>query len=171
MEGDNCSLCTDARKELQNISRNFTKCSSIECKSVLLQHFPTYRESDNGCIEKDVSKFEEFREKWEVLSKESTSFIGKLIKPRIAFSGHSHHYCRINNSLNIEEFTLASYNWRNVQNPSFLLAKFTKTEHNVLKCNLPTEMTIVIWYITVTSILLFIVIRNCRKSDKRSKIC
>lgn len=171
MEGDTCDLCTQARSELQELSKEFIKCKSKNCQPIILQHFPTYRDSDNECFEKDDSKFEIYREKWEVLSKESTKLIGKSLKPKLAFSGHSHYYCRLNNSLNIEEFTVASYNWRNTEKPSFLLAKFSNSEYNVMKCNLPSENTIIIWYAVTFCILLFILIRNCRKSDARSKIC
>lgn len=97
---------------------------------LILQHFPTYRESDERCIEKDSDKQDVYREGWEVISKESTDLIGiqilyfeteminelkilgRMLSPRLILSGHSHFYCRIRNTLKIEEYTLASFNWR-----------------------------------------------------------
>ena len=44
---------------------------------IILQHFPLYRESDVGCVNKDFPINNDiFREKWEVLSKESTKLLG-----------------------------------------------------------------------------------------------
>lgn len=80
-----------------------------------------YRKSDEDCISHDSPVIEKYKERWEVLSKDSSKLIGDLLKPRLAFSGHSHHYCHIKNTLNIEEFTVASFSWRNKNNPSFLL--------------------------------------------------
>lgn len=83
-----------------------------------------YRESDEACDERDTKKLEKFRETWEVLSQESTDLLGELLEPRLAFSGHSHDYCRLTNRLNIEEFTIPSFSWRNRDNPAFALVSY-----------------------------------------------
>lgn len=73
------------------------------------------------CLESDSEEMEAFRERWEVLSKDATKWLGKMLDPRVAFSGHSHNYCRVKNMLDIEEYTISSYSWRNKNNPKFLL--------------------------------------------------
>ena len=90
-----------------------------------MQHFPTYRASDKYCIDQDEDNaITDYREKWEVLSLKSTKLLGKLIEPRVVFSGHSHEYCRIINQLKVEEYTISSFNWRNKNNPKFLLVSY-----------------------------------------------
>lgn len=91
MQNDRCELCESTKKELHKVSK-FLKCqknpevclnSTVAEKQtnynrpIVLQHFPTYRRSDNECLTKDTPIVEEFRENWEVLSKKSTDLIGK----------------------------------------------------------------------------------------------
>lgn len=138
MTRDGCAFCYESELQLFNLAKrlecaknssshrdcdNFSRKLKTYSRPIVLQHFPTYRTSDGECIESDAPVSEKYRENWEVLSKDATSFIGRLLNPRVAFSGHSHHYCRINNSLGIEEFTIASFSWRNKRNPSFLLVR------------------------------------------------
>ena len=47
-------------------------------RPIVLQHFPTYRSSDKTCRVHDAPHFEEYREKWEVLSKDATDWLGNL---------------------------------------------------------------------------------------------
>jgi hypothetical protein len=157
MEGDKCHLCLDAEHEMKYFSRvlNCYK-GNIDCKNVeplpysrpiVLQHFPMYRKSDLRCKDADSENLEKYREKWEVLSMDSTDLIGKLLDPRLVIAGHSHHYCRIEkNRLKIEEYTLASFNWRNLNNPSFILAKFSPTEHYIGQCKMTRETTVFLTY-------------------------
>lgn len=127
-----------------------------------------YRESDEDCEEKDAEKIEKFRENWEVLSQEATDLIGDLLEPRLAFSGHSHDYCRVKNRLKIEEYTIPSFSWRNRDNPAFSLviqgfcfygkvfliieiksfqATFTEKDYSVTMCDMPRESTVIWTYI------------------------
>lgn len=107
----------------RGIGKNCRSVPKIERHSppIILQHYPMYRESDDDCIENDTPKIEKYRESWDVLSQESTDFIGELLEPRLAFSGHSHNYCLIKNRLNIEEYTIPSFSCRNRDNPAFAL--------------------------------------------------
>lgn len=132
---DGCYFCQSAEAEIQRISKrlncakhnlNNRACNnsdklSFYARPVVLQHFPTFRKSDATCEEYDTPELEEFRENWEVLSRNATEFLGRILNPRVAFSGHSHHYCRSYNLWSVEEFTIASFSWRNKVNPSFLL--------------------------------------------------
>ena len=61
------------------------------------------------------------REKWEVVSKEMSSKLLSLIKPRLVLSGHTHHGCYIVHEDGTPEMTIPSFSWRNINNPSFVL--------------------------------------------------
>lgn len=170
MEGDECDLCVTAHNELIELAEKF-ECSRglIECRErsiekysrpIILQHFPTYRPSDHDCLDHDQQELETFRESWEVLSKNATALLAEMLSPRIAFSGHSHHYCRTMNNMGIEEYTLASFSWRNTKTPSFLLASFTPDQYKVEKCSMPTEPMILKSYLFGVFIVIGLVIRN-----------
>lgn len=129
--------CNESRRARHNNHRLFPgilKCSrgiGRNCQNapklqhynppIILQHYPMYRESDEACMEHDTLTIEKFRETWEVLSQESTDLLGELLEPRLAFSGHSHDYCVLQNRLHIEEYTIPSFSWRNRDNPAFAL--------------------------------------------------
>ncbi|CAD7079158.1 unnamed protein product [Hermetia illucens] len=181
MENDGCYFCEGAKYKLRKIQSTLD-CSKDESKCVigtttdrlrysrpiLLQHFPTYRKSDKRCIEGDIPALESYRENWEVLSKESTDFIGKTLNPRVVFSGHSHHYCRIKNRLKVEEYTISSFSWRNKNNPSFLLALFTPDNYAVSICYLPHETTVIKFYgssVFLNFVILSVYLTRKRKQD------
>ncbi|XP_055637439.1 metallophosphoesterase 1 homolog [Toxorhynchites rutilus septentrionalis] len=165
MEGDGCQLCETAEKELRSVSavfkcgRGIGKCENVPkleeySQPIILQHFPMHRDSDKLCKEHDSPEMELYRERWEVISKESTDLIGELLNPRLAFSGHSHHFCYMaKNRLGIEEYTLPSFSWRNKNNPSFILAQISLSEHSISRCQMPVESTIINIYL-VGAILL-----------------
>lgn len=137
MSRDGCYFCEKAESELLQITAQLdcahkktqTACRHVTSKlpfysrPILLQHFPTYRKSDAACIEHDAPEIEVFRPNWEVLSKDATNFLAENLNPRVAFSGHSHHYCRSHTIWGTEEYTVASFSWRNKNNPSFLLVR------------------------------------------------
>ncbi|XP_067624953.1 metallophosphoesterase 1 homolog isoform X2 [Eurosta solidaginis] len=178
MLNDGCGYCNAALNDLSKISAQLMclqsgdKCREVETlkehhvysRPILMQHFPTYRKSDAVCKEHDAPKFDIFRENWEVLSKESTDLIGKLLKPRVAFAGHSHHYCLNINRFGIEEYTVASFSWRNKIEPSFLLAAFKATNYSVSKCDmLPQQHVYNIYTTALIIISAIIIIEKCRK--------
>ncbi|XP_055596047.1 metallophosphoesterase 1 homolog [Uranotaenia lowii] len=170
MEGDGCQLCETAEKELRAISsifkcgRGIGHCTGVPkleeySKPIVLQHFPMHRDSDKDCREHDAPNVELFRERWEVISKESTDLIGELLNPRLAFGGHSHHYCHLaRNRLGIEEYTLASFNWRNKNNPSFILAQISLSEHSIARCQMPQESTVITVYLMGGIVLISLVL-------------
>lgn len=141
LEQDGCSLCEKAEADIAGISkrlhcakhqhRNSSDCRELPnklpfySKPVLLQHFPTYRKSDNECEEHDSYEVEINKEKWDVLSMNATDFLGEQLNPNVVFCGHTHHYCRSYNKWGIEEYTAASFNRRQKRNPSFLLVSST----------------------------------------------
>ena len=124
-------------------------------------------------MDKNSINLDKYREKWDTLSLESTKFLGKQLDPRAFFSGHSHHNCRIKNSLGIDEYTIASFNWRNINNPSFLLTIFTDSDYSVSKCDSPKETTVICCYVAgviLSLVLSFIDIKILRMYQKFKSI-
>lgn len=148
MERDGCSLCNEAEFNLKSIEKklNQLKKNGKYSQPIVLQHFPTYRETDEQCLDVNSVNNDKYRENWDTLSKESTEFINRTLQPRAYFSGHSHHHCRLKNSVGVDEFTVASFNWRNINNPSFLLSIFTPNEFSTSKCELPKESSVIATY-------------------------
>lgn len=167
MEDDGCDLCEEAKETLKSISKEIKKDEI----SFVLQHFPTYRESDEMCIEKNSINNEKYREKWETLSKDASEMIEKLINPRAYFSGHTHHYCLHKNKKGINEYTLASFNWRNINNPSFLLAIFSDNDFSISKCDMPKESTVYLCYAigVFLSIIIALLTVKRQKFNKSKK--
>lgn len=96
---------------------------------------------------------------------------GNLLEPRLAFSGHSHHYCKLVNRLKIEEYTLSSFSWRNKNNPSFILATFSPIDYKISRCLMPEEMNVYYIYIfggILALIFSLVRFRNIRKIRKVS---
>lgn len=142
LERDGCVLCEEAEADIRNISKrlncakensNSSDCHNLPDKlpfysrPVLLQHFPTYRKSDDDCEEHDSYEVEINKESWDVLSKNATDFLGEQLDPIVVFCGHTHHYCRSYNKWRVEEYTVASFNRRQKRNPSFLLVSRSVT--------------------------------------------
>ena len=174
MEGDGCNLCNEAEFDIKSIEKKLhqLKVKDRYSKPIVLQHFPTFRLSDDQCLDKNSINNDKYRERWDTLSKAATEFIDKSLQPRAYFSGHSHHNCRLKNSVGIEEFTLASFNWRNINNPSFLLAVFTPEDFSVSLCELPKETSVFTIYVIGTILSLIFAITNVKsmKSFYRLKI-
>lgn len=93
-----------------------------------------YRQSDQACTGEDTAPYNEklvrFREAYDCLSKESSDFLFKLIKPRLIMSGHTHHHCVTEHVLekapiykSVREYSVPSFSWRNRNDPSFYLVK------------------------------------------------
>lgn len=179
MEDDGCDFCRAANKQLQKISnilycskegKNNQHCNNVKklqlSRPIFLQHFPMYRPSDEICKEPDSAppniKSQSFRERWECLSKEASAKIIKLLNPRIIFTGHTHYGCHIIHDKNIPEWTIPSFNWRNINNPSFILAVFTPDKFAVNKCYMPKENTVIITYIFGTVFLLVYIFFNLK---------
>lgn len=171
MEGDGCSLCNEAEFNIKTIERklNQLKTNGKYSRPIVLQHFPLFRQSDEECFDTNSINNDKYREKHDTLSKVATDFIDKSLDPRAYFSGHSHHYCRLKNSKNVEEFTIASFNWRNINNPSFLLAIFTPDNYSISKCDMPMESTVIACYAigSILSIVFAVANFNCIKLVKR----
>lgn len=139
MEGDGCTICSEAEAELREISRKLN-CSqeqvqgSSQCDHeqrlplsapVLLQHYPLYRASDANCSGEDAAPPEErsvpFEEKYDVLSREASQKLLWWLRPRLILSGHTHSACEVLHPGGAPEVSVPSFNWRNRNNPSFIM--------------------------------------------------
>jgi len=162
-EGDNCFLCEDAEKRLAKISSGLS-CAGPDCPGpVLMSHFPLYRDSDEMCDELDEApspdKFDKFREGWECISNSSSQLLKDKLKPRIAFTGHTHHGCRTNHEEGFMEWTVSSFSWRNKNNPAFLLARFSESSVEVSKCFMPEEDTVYLVYMLAGALLVLFFVK------------
>ncbi|EDV44477.2 uncharacterized protein Dana_GF20377 [Drosophila ananassae] len=182
MEADGCQFCSQAKEQLQNISR-ILQCmkfpQDVDCAPeytrpsysdpILLQHFPTYRSSDTQCLEFDAPLAEAYRERFHVLSQEATDMLGELLRPRLAFAGHSHHYCHSVNRWGIDEYTVASFSWRNKANPSFMLTTITPDDHMVTKCRMLPQQFVINSYLSAGVLCLIAVACQLPKRIAKSR--
>ncbi|KAK6623020.1 hypothetical protein RUM43_008872 [Polyplax serrata] len=180
MEGDGCFLCRSAQREINKIAKKLRcakgigKCQYVKglsqySRPIILQHFPMYRISDQYCSEPDEvpleQKKQQFHERWDCLSKESSEMIYDSLNPRLIVGGHTHHGCHLIHRQDIHEYSVPSFNWRFRNNPGILLAKFLPNNYTVSKCQLPQETTIIFLYclgcfFIVLWIILFSIPRN-----------
>ncbi|CAG0891776.1 unnamed protein product [Cyprideis torosa] len=154
-EGDGCDLCSRAAVELQEISSKLRpkSCSdgaaTCQRRPFVLLHFPLFRKSEAICNEPDGAPPElaekPFRPKWECLSLDATERILNLLNPRGVFSGHSHNGCFLKHN-QTPEWTVSSFNWRNRNNPAFLLTQISPSDIAVSKCLMPQESTVIMLY-------------------------
>uniref|UniRef100_A0A668A6V3 Metallophosphoesterase 1 n=1 Tax=Myripristis murdjan TaxID=586833 RepID=A0A668A6V3_9TELE len=141
LHGDGCPICQSVERELIKLSRDLN-CSlqdgTDRCGQRSLvpltgcsapQHYPLYRVSDAGCTGQDAAPPEErhllFREKYDVLSKEASQRLLQWFKPRLILSGHTHSGCEVLHDNKYPEISVPSFNWRNRNNPSFILVTMT----------------------------------------------
>ncbi|XP_078397207.1 metallophosphoesterase 1 [Cetorhinus maximus] len=179
LQGDGCSICEKVENDLLqlslalNCSRQLDPSHSNEnCKEkeifpasvpILLQHYPLYRVSDEECTGEDSASPEEkkllFREKYDTLSLEASKKLLWWFRPRLILSGHTHSACTVLHDEHLPEISIASFNWRNRNNPSFLLGSITATDFALAKCFLPRESTVGAVYLTagvmVVNLILF----------------
>ena len=67
----------------------------------------------------------------------------------------------------VEEWSVASFSWRNRNNPNFLLAKITNDDVALSKCYLPEEDTVITIYIFGGVFILFYAFMTRRKFVRR----
>ncbi|XP_071780439.1 metallophosphoesterase 1 [Centroberyx gerrardi] len=183
LHGDGCPICQSVEKELIKLSRELN-CSLQNMQSssgvkdscdgsqvypatppIMLQHYPLYRVSDAGCTGQDAAPPEErhllFREKYDVLSKEASQRLLQWFKPRLILSGHTHSGCEVLHDNKYPEISVPSFNWRNRNNPSFILASVSAGSYALSKCFLPEESTVIAVYCSAGACLLFLFLAHC----------
>ncbi|XP_048384945.1 metallophosphoesterase 1 isoform X1 [Stegostoma tigrinum] len=167
LQGDGCSICTKVENDLQQLSLALNCSQQLDpshpnekCKEkeifppsapILLQHYPLYRVSDEECTGEDSASPEEkrllFQEKYDTLSLEATKKLLWWFRPRLILSGHTHSGCMVLHDGQLPEISVPSFNWRNRNNPSFLLASITATDFTLAKCFMPRESTVITVYL------------------------
>lgn len=158
LEGDRCPMCMKAERSLETLAKTFRKDSNN--RPILLQHYPLYRRNDANCKEID-SYFGEDRETTiysdgiHCISQEATNKLINLFNPRLSFDGHIHHGC-VTQHGNTTEYTVASFNWRNLPTPNFLLLQLSKDKHFITKCFMPRETVIFITYFLLCTIFIYL---------------
>lgn len=172
LERDKCYFCSDAEMKLKKVAAEWAETK--RSPPIVLMHFPMYRESESVCNEPDSAPEEEKqvanRIKFDCLSKDATHFIFDVLKPRLVFSGHSHHSCFVVHENSIQEWTVASFSWRNKKNPSFLLAKISSNHYSISKCFMPNENTVYAIYSLCLLLLVLFIIYTIRKMVFKHKL-
>ncbi|RWS28536.1 metallophosphoesterase 1-like isoform X1 [Leptotrombidium deliense] len=170
LQRDGCHLCNRAIEEIKSFGRQLSSCrKTATCsRPILLMHFPLYRKSDENCNEIDSDKSEnkkvKFKPTVDCVSAESTKFILEQLKPRLIFTGHTHFGCLVKHTdEQIEEWTLASFSWRNIASPSFILARISKETYRINKCLLPNEIAVISTYVVTLLTLLLYTVFKCKK--------
>lgn len=173
LQGDECSMCSEAMTQLMNVANKLNCHRERSSKKVyedviqkekktcdlpkdspapiLIQHFPLYRRNEVRCTGVDAPPDEEKRsknrEKWEVVSKEMSQKLLSLLRPRLVLSGHTHHGCYLLHDDGTPEMTIPSFSWRNRNNPSFVLSVISPEKFALSKCFIPRESTVIAVYI------------------------
>jgi len=188
MHGDNCNFCAPAMKKVETVS-NELRCmedknncefsySHEYSRPILLQHFPLFRKNDAECHSNDPDDLSErkekekpFRPQWDCLSEQSSKLLLEKIEPRLVLSGHTHHGCKnlhtLPNGRKVPEWSVASFSWRNRNNPVIVLATLTQKEFVLNKCYLPQESTVINIYILGSFLIFLYALANRRKIFRR----
>nr|XP_048275271.1 metallophosphoesterase 1 isoform X2 [Myodes glareolus] len=177
MEGDGCSICSEAEAELRELSRKLNCSREVQGSSlcegeqrlpfsapVLLQHYPLYRASDANCSGEDAAPPEEknvpFKEKYDVLSQEASQKLLWWLQPRLVLSGHTHSACEVLHPGGVLEVSVPSFSWRNRNNPSFIMGSLTSRDYALSKCYLPFEDRVLTTYGAAVSFLVLLVLAH-----------
>lgn len=124
-----------------------------------------FSDSDSECIGDDDDDLmpvhlrnKQFRETWDCLSLNATLRLLDRTHPRAVFDGHTHFGCRTwwREPYAFWEYTVSSFSWRNIDQPTFLLMSASINDLAVSKCRLPSERMIIRIY-TISSIMLIVV--------------
>lgn len=174
MDFDGCTLCKTAANEIDRLGKRL-KMNSI--RPVVMTHFPLFRSGDFHCNETDSCKSpSKFREGTDCLNRESTDVIVHILNPSLVLNGHTHSSC-ITKHRTFTEYTVASFNWRNRKDPSFLLIHLCPSTdggvaYSVSKCFLPNEWLVIMVYSVVGSIcLLILVCFTCQRIRSSCTSC
>lgn len=178
LEGDGCTICSKAEEELMDISHKLN-CSrqqgqgASHCAAgqplpasapILLQHYPLYRRSDANCSGDDAAPPEErdipFKEKYDVLSQEASQKLLWWLRPRLVLSGHTHSACEVLHQGGVPEISVPSFNWRNRNNPSFIMGSITSSDYALSKCYLPYEDTVLSMYCGAAGLLVVLLLAH-----------
>jgi len=158
--------------------RNEAK-SRIPDRPIILQHFPLWRLNDELCKNNlaDSAKYTDRNTinnpDREALSPGISGKIIKKIKPKMIFSGHTHNGCLRKHDNNLLEVSVASFNYRNRDNPVYILLKIFDDKIMVSKNFVPRQSWLIARHFFATSFVIGIAIKNCcwkRANVSKNKI-
>ena len=169
LEGDGCSLCSQAEARVRRVGESLSR---VDQRPILLSHFPLFRTSDESCGEADSADEEDkgipFRPSVDCISEESSQLLISSLKPRLVLVGHTHNGCILRHrfaGVEVTEHTVASFSWRNRANPSFLLLSVCPTDVLVSKCFVPNEWLVILVYTGVSFAIMALGAWSTRSLD------
>lgn len=137
---------------------------------VLLLHLPLYRidesvcdcidtprcapwhEVEGGCLQlgaaaqssSQLIKLTPYRNMMDMLSLNTSGYVLSALNPRLVLSAHAHRFCDRVHGSGIREVTIATFAYRNRDDPGFLLLHFYKNgATHIQQCYLPQESVII----------------------------
>ena len=149
-------------------TEKYTKHSSLR----LVVSFSAEQTLYHFCSQAKIEHYAKiYRPQWDCLSEQSSKLLLEKIKPRLVLSGHTHHGCKnlhtLPNGRKVPEWSVASFSWRNRNNPVVVLATLTQKEFVLNKCYLPQESTVINIYILGSFFIFLYAIANRRKIFRR----
>ena len=113
-----------------------------------------------------------------------SDYILSTLRPRLILSGHTHYSCHYRHEkYDVTEITVSTFNWRNRDDPSFVLALIDKDlpvgsgdergphpNIRLQRCYLPSESTVVGTYCVgaVVVVLEVSIAWTCRRRRRRN---
>ncbi|XP_054155644.1 metallophosphoesterase 1-like [Oppia nitens] len=118
-------------------------------RPIVLTHYPLYRQNEAQCGHDwdsipDDQRYIPYRTKLDCLSRTASQAIVDGLGPRLVVNGHTHYDCRLRHwsdtlAVEVDEWTVASFNYRNLYTPTILLATITADSYSIRKCLLVNE--------------------------------
>uniref|UniRef100_A0A5F9CFS5 Metallophosphoesterase 1 n=1 Tax=Oryctolagus cuniculus TaxID=9986 RepID=A0A5F9CFS5_RABIT len=82
------------------------------------------------------------------------------LRPRLVLSGHTHSACEVLHQGGVPEISVPSFNWRNRNNPSFIMGSITSSDYALSKCYLPYEDTVLSMYCGAAGLLVVLLLAH-----------
>ncbi|XP_029420185.1 metallophosphoesterase 1 isoform X6 [Nannospalax galili] len=136
MEGDGCSICSEAEAELLEISHKLNCSRKVQGSS----------HCEGG----------------QRLPSSAPVLLQLLwwLQPRLVLSGHTHSACEVLHPGGAPEVSIPSFSWRNRNNPSFIMGSLTSTDYALSKCYLPFECTVLTTYCAAAGFLVILILAH-----------
>ena len=205
MKNDSCHICLETMRNLK-VAKQLLGClanpidhkcqnllashniklgvnEKVNPNPIMLQHFPLFRKNESKCSEADwmsmnLNVSAVLKQDWDVLSEKVSHNLFSILKPRLAFSAHSHYYCKYFHNFTtskgineqkttLEEVTINSFSWKNNDNSHFLLLSVNADQYDYQICSLPRE-TFQIFLYFVFWCFAFVCIRKRLKNPNAS---
>ncbi|VUZ42534.1 unnamed protein product [Hymenolepis diminuta] len=151
---------------------------------ILIQHFPLFRPDETVCKGDYPDSMPEsgrnvpYKSGIDCLSDSVTRQLFFSIRPRLAFSGHSHYFCHRTHTVSsrseyssawkVEEWTLPALSYRVSGYPGFILLHASRNGYAVKRCRVPTEWAIGFNYVIGLCIIILVYWSMRRKRSSPS---